>query len=317
MWLFLFSIISSTSLWAGGADLYHWKDLELPNADKDRLFINYEMPNDKQINFPAIRLYNNRDMKGKPEFEFTARGTLEKGDLKCAIDNFACQYGPIYKRPWGYRDGQFFVVYFPIERQIDESTFEIKHGGLSYFLSLSNLKNYKSTVVKFDDAGRQGGQYYWIQRSHPYLVQKFQEKMPRFEEEKKIAISCLRSTNDTCANKYNFLGSLLQMKKMLLEHSDPSVPQFHGPISQFDYSVSNIEVRNALATCLEHGKALVDPSSKDTKERFHQTFKFYSAAKIKMSHDLNFEFECSFTFIIDKIGKSDSIKLGLLHIPEI
>lgn len=300
-----------------GVDYYHWKDLELPHADKDRLFINYQMLKDYHINFPVMRLYNNREMKGEPIFEFTARGTLEKGELKCDLKDFDCQHGPIYKRPWGHRDGAFFAVYFPIEKQIDDTTFEIKHGGLSYFLSISSLKDYKLVIVNFEDREYQTSKFYWVQKSHQYIVQKFKEKMPNFEEEKSKMINCLRSADIKCTKKYGLSDSLIQLKEMLLENSDPTNTIYHTPVSQFNYSPGNVEVRSVLAACLEQGKVLEGVSFQQNNDRSFYSLDIYSKERIKMGDELNFEFVCRFTYIKEKSNKPSFVSIDMLHFSEI
>lgn len=303
MWLFLLAIISSTSLWAAGVDYYHWKDLELPHADKDRLFINYQMLKDYRTNFPVIRLYKNTDMKGDPAFEFTSRGTLEKGELKCAIDNFGCQHGPIYKRPWGHRDGGHYAVYFPIEKHIDDTNFEIKYGGQSYFLSLSELKDYKAIVLKPNSTDHQHTKNYWIQKSHPYLIQKIKEKMPNFEAEKKKAVECLRSTKSKCTENYSIESSLASIKENIFDLSDLSgESDYVQKLKSFDYSNKNMNARNALANCLENGKILTGVYTNPVDGVLTTTADFYSNAQIDFIEGEKLKFECSFSFKTDKVG---------------
>jgi hypothetical protein len=309
MWLFLLAIISSTSLWAAGVDYYHWKDLELPLADKDRLFVNYQLFKDYHINFPSFRLFNNREMKGEPAFEFTSRGTLEKGELKCALDSFGCQHGPIYKRPWGHRDGGHYAVYFPIEKHIDDTNFEIKYGGQSYFLSLSNLKDYKPIVIKFNSTEHQNSKNYWIQKSHPNLLKKFKEKMPRFEEEKKKAIVCLRSQDNKCVEKYSIESSLVSLKETFLESGDVSTDsEYYKQLNSYDYTNKNMNVRNALADCLENGKILTDVFTNPVGDMLATAADFYSTAQIDFVEGLKLNFECSFGFKTDKSGEVKSIQ---------
>lgn len=314
MWFFLFAIISSASSWAAGVDYYHWKDLELSLADKDRLFINYQMLKDYRTNFPLIRLYNNREMKGEPAFEFTYRGTLEKGELKCALDNFGCQHGPIYKRPWGHRDGGYYAVYFPIDKQIDDTTFEIKHGGQSYFLSLSNLKDYKPTVIKSDDVDYQNAKYYWITKSHPYLVQKFKGKMPDFEVEKRKAIECLRSKDTKCMGKYPLDRSLVFLKESHIEFTDSSGDsEYYKKLRSYDYSIKNMSIRNALADCLERGKILTDVYTNPVNGMLATSADFYSNAQIEFVEGEKLSFECSFSFKADESGDLKSVHIGFSH----
>ena len=297
-----------------GADYYHWKDLELPHADKDRLFISYQLLKDYQINFPIIRLYNNREMKGEPVFEFTSRGTLEKGVLKCELDNFACQNGPIYKRPWGHRDGGYLAIYFLIEQEISDSTFVIKHAGQSYFFSLSSLKDYKRVVVKNDSSEHENTKSYWVQKSHSYFIKMIKEKMPLFELEKKKAIDCLRSKDTKCMEKYPLDSSLAFLKEIQLEFTDTSGdPEYYKKLRSYDYSIKNMSIRNALADCLERGKILTDVYTNPVGDMLATYARFYSTAQIDFIDEEKLSFECSFSFKTDKSGDSKSVNVGFLH----
>jgi hypothetical protein len=304
--------VFSTSLWAAGVNYYHWKDMELPMAGKDRLFINYYDPNFK-LDFPGVKLYSSRELKGEPSFEFNSKGTFEKGVLKCALNNYECQAGPLYKRPWAYRDSGSFGIFLPLEKQLDDTTFEVKYEGKSYFLSLSTLTDYKLITVKFDSTEHLMGKTYWIQKSHSYLIQKFKEKMPSFDEEKKKAIECLRSKDNKCIEKYSIGGGLKQLKSDLLEQSTPSDNPNHSELSSFDDTINNASFRTALASCLEQGKVMNDFFTVPRRGLFSTTLKLYSPTTISVFGGYNFSFECSFGFKADKSGTVKSLHLGFSH----
>lgn len=314
MWVNLLAILFSTSLWAAGLDYYHWKDLELRFADKDRLYINYQLLKDYHINFPILRLYDNSAMKGKPVYEFTEKGTLENGSLKCGIHDYDCQDGPIYKKPWSYRDSGELGVYLLVEREINDGIFEIKHRGTSYYLNISSLKDYKRINLKLDTGDHLKSKSYWVQKSHSHLMKQIKEKFPAFEVEKKKVIDCLRSKDTTCANKYKISESLQLLKQNSIKFSDVDPDSdYYKQLIRYDYTSKNVSIRRVLAACFDNGKLLTDFFTTSVSDMLTTSAEFYSPDRIDFIDGEQLGIECSIEIQTDNLGEVKSVQISFSH----
>lgn len=303
----LFMLFFSAFSFAEGVKFYKWLDMELALADKDRLFINYrdDMHEGK---FPGFKLFSNREMKGDPAYEFNSKGTFEKGALRCALDNYDCQIGPIYKRPWSGIEDRWFGIIIPIKKRLDEKNFEIEHKGKLYFLNVSTLSQYEPVQVKFKNTDHLKMKSYWIQKSHSYLIQKIKEKIPTYDEEKKKAVQCLRSEDIKCVEKYDLITTINELK----ESAFSSYELYGAPTNDlvnFDFSVKNMNMRSSVANCIEYGKMLTNFNTSPIENGFEIDAELYDSGIIKLGNS-HVGIDCSISFKVDKVGKIKSINVA-------
>lgn len=154
---------------------------------------------------------------------------------------------------------------------------------------------------------------YWVQKSHSYLIQKFKQKMPNYDEEKKKAIDCLRSKDTKCIQKYSIERSLDQLKEELSENSSPSDNPNHSKLIGYDYTINNESLRAALASCLEKGKVMTDFFSVPVNSLISTTMTQYSTNTISIYAGYSLDFECFFGFRTDKSGELKTIQIGFSH----